>query len=51
MPGIIALIILISFQLALPTEATIDAISEETAREKEIYRCLDPLKMGDCSNR
>lgn len=36
---------------ALPTEATIDAISEEIAREKEIYRCLEPLKTGDCTHR
>ncbi|KAI6190323.1 hypothetical protein M3Y97_00105300 [Aphelenchoides bicaudatus] len=37
-------------QPSLPTEATIDAISEETAREKEIYRCLEPLKHGNCSH-
>lgn len=36
--------------LALPTEATIDAISEEVVREKEIYRCLEPLRSGNCSH-
>ncbi|KAI6213144.1 hypothetical protein M3Y94_00115600 [Aphelenchoides besseyi] len=36
---------------ALPTEGTIEAISEASAEEKEAHRCFEPLSIGNCSHR